>query len=122
MSRSNVHINGGDTIYNSVVTANALEASAVVVTKPAILYTVFVTNTGPDQYLQFFDAVALPANGAKPLICIQMIGGYAGVLDVPVGRPFSTGIVVCNSTTQATKTIGAADCYFDVTYRRQPIA
>ena len=119
MSRSNTHIVGGDEIYNTVVAADALANSAVVCAVPAWLYTIFVTNTGPDQFLQLFNATTLPADGAKPLICIQMIGGYAGSLDVPVGRPFTTGIVVCNSTTQATKTIGADDCYFDVTFRRQ---
>jgi hypothetical protein len=33
------------------------------------------------------------------------------------GRLFANGIAVCNSTTPASKTIGSADCLFDINYR-----
>ena len=32
------------------------------------------------------------------------------------GREFESGLVICNSSTDATKTIGSADTFFDVQY------
>lgn len=37
------------------------------------------------------------------------------------GLPFNTGIVICNSSTAPTLTIGAANCFFSVQYLLSPV-
>jgi hypothetical protein len=98
---------------HSNVYANAL----VVKTGPAILYGFQVYNSNASaQFIQVFDAAALPADGTVPVTFFTV----AGVANLPVnwfpGRSFLVGIVLCNSSTGPTKTIGAADCFFDVQY------
>jgi hypothetical protein len=64
-----------------------------------------------------FDAATVPADTAVPLITIDIATLTAkGVSFAYPGRVFESGIVICNSTTDSTKTIGAADCIFDVQY------
>jgi hypothetical protein len=43
--------------------------------------------------------------------------GYQFALSWTAGRLFANGITVCNSSTAVTKTIGSANCLFDITYR-----
>jgi len=43
--------------------------------------------------------------------------GFQFGLSWLAGRLFANGITVCNSSTAVTKTIGSADCLFDITYR-----
>lgn len=94
-----------------------LESSRVVKTGPGILYGFTVTNTKASaQFVQIFDAATLPADGAVPLIAVAAPAADArGVSWLP-GRTFLTGLVICNSTTQGSKTLGAADCLFDVQF------
>ena len=92
----------------------ALSSSIVVKTGPGILYgfTVFNTNAS-NQYIHVFDAAQLPSDGSVPA-CVFIA---TGTQQLPVnwipGRTFTTGIILCNSTTAATKTLGASDCFFD---------
>lgn len=74
--------------------------------------TVFSSNVA-SQWVQLFDSLTLPADGTPP-VWIQTVAatGNLGFLWIP-GRVFEAGIWACNSTTGPTKTIGAADCYFD---------
>jgi hypothetical protein len=96
----------------------ALAASLVAAAGPARLYSVTVFNTNAAaQYIQVHDAAAVPANGAVPKLCMAVPGGGQGSFDFGDGRITATGIVVANSSTAATLTIGAADCLIDCTYR-----
>jgi hypothetical protein len=71
-----------------------------------------------DQYIQLHDASALPADTAVPEFVWKVKAEDNFFMTVPVGGvAFATGIVVCNSSTRATKTIGSADCWFTVVYR-----
>ncbi|HEX4672051.1 MAG TPA: hypothetical protein VH279_07270 [Solirubrobacteraceae bacterium] len=79
-------------------------------------FTVTSTNASA-QFIQVYDAAAVPANGAIPLFTfnvalVNSVTGYWGSM----GRWCDRGIVLCNSTTQGTLTIGAADTLFDVQY------
>ena len=65
------------------------------------------------QFIQIFNTASLPADGAVPVYSFTVPASSNFSIDVPVcGVPLTTGITVCNSSTQATKTIGAADCWF----------
>ena len=79
-------------------------------------FTATSTNVAA-QFVQVFDSATLPANGSVPLFAVNVASGssasgYWG----SSGRSFERGIFLVNSTTQATLTIGAADCLFDVQY------
>lgn len=79
-------------------------------------FTVANTNANA-QYILLFDQTSVPADGQVPDVVFQVAGATTdGVLWVPP-RKMLRGIVLCNSTTAGTKTIGAADCAFDVQAR-----
>ena len=69
------------------------------------------------QFILVFDAQTVPADGAVPETIISVPAASNFSLDYGYhGRAFTQGIVVCNSSTGPTKTIGSADCWFDVQY------
>jgi hypothetical protein len=91
----------------------ALASSKVIKASAGTLYHVVVSNTKASaQFCQIFDSATLPSEAAVPLVSFKLPAGDARSYDVQDGMPFTSGIVVCNSSTQATKTIGSADCLF----------
>lgn len=99
---------------SSPVLANSIVASL----GNARLYGFTATSTNvAAQWILVFDESAVPSNGKVPLFAFNVsaasaAAGYWG----SVGRTFDRGIILCNSTTQGSLTIGAADCIFDVQY------
>jgi hypothetical protein len=98
--------------------SGALAASLVVKPTSGLLYGFTVTSTNvAAQFIQVFDASSLPANAAVPLFAFNVAAAsYIAFSWMPYPRAFRNGLVLCNSTTQGSKTIGAADCIFDVQY------
>ncbi len=79
-------------------------------------FTVYNTKSSA-QYLNVFDANLLPAEASVPLWSWPVAANNGVAFGYgPNGRRFKTGLVLCNSSTDATKTIGSADCFFDVQY------
>lgn len=77
-------------------------------------FNVSSTNVAA-QFIQWFDESALPADGAVPINFTPVAAANSvGVFFGDCGRVFRQGLVICNSSTAGTKTIGAADCLFDV--------
>lgn len=70
------------------------------------------------QFIHVFDSAVVPSNGAIPTLIFRVTSNSN--FNFPIadtGIPFTNGIVVCNSTTDATLTLGAANCSFVVTYK-----
>ena len=95
-------------------------AASIIIPGPILVYGWTVTNTNAAaQNVCEFDADALPADGQVPIKAPKAAAGDAlAVTYTPNGRVFDAGLVLCNSSTSASKTIGAADCLFDVQYDR----
>ena len=94
----------------------ALQNSLVVFTGPCYVLSVQVANTNAAaQFVQMFDSTTVPADGATPtkLFTVSASSDKFATWSLP-GVFFGTGVAICNSSTAATKTVGAADCFFDV--------
>jgi len=97
-------------------TKTVYAASLVASDAPATLYKLTGYNSkGTAQFIQLHDAASLPADGAVPKIVFTVATAANFEMNFgTLGRLFQTGIVVCNSSTGPTKTIGTADCWFYV--------
>jgi hypothetical protein len=98
------------------VSVNAYAASLVAKSGPSICYGLTGYNSsGSTQFVQVHDVSLLPADGAVPVTILSVPTATNFAVDYgQQGRAFRQGVVVCNSSTGPTKTIGAADCWFDV--------
>lgn len=91
--------------------------------RPAKVIMLKGYNSGPLQFLQLHDSVAEPVDeasganlGAKPMSFQAIAANDNFSLVIPVcGLPETVnGLYVCNSSTGPYKTVGAADCWFEV--------
>lgn len=85
---------------------------------PGVLFGLSVYNSNAStQFVQIHDAAAIPADGAVPAFFFPVATASAVFVQyAPPGRFFKQGIVVCNSSTGPTKTVGSADCFFDAQF------
>lgn len=92
--------------------------SSIIVPGRIVVYGFTAYSTkGSAQFLNVFDAEKLPADGAVPLFSFPLAANNGvGFAFPPTGRQFQTGLVLCNSSTDSSKTIGSADMLFDVQF------
>ena len=91
----------------------ALEASRIAKASAGVLYGISGYNSGGAQFLQLHDSATLPADTAVPAVVYPIAATSAFSFDFGMhGMACNVGIVVCNSSTAPTKTIGAANCWF----------
>jgi hypothetical protein len=117
---------GACVIASGTVTANtatmtlaastAAAASLVVKASAGTLFSLTGYNSGPAQFIQIYNSTTLPNNGAIPLLVVGVPSQSTFAFDWSKGIPCGTGIVVGNSSTYASKTIGSADCFFTAAY------
>ncbi len=95
-------------------------ANSVVVPGNIVVYGFTAYSTkGSAQFFTFFDASTVPANASVPLFSWPVAANNGVAVSWSSnGRRFKTGLVICNSSTDAAVTIGSADCLFDVQYER----
>lgn len=83
-------------------------------------FTVYSTNAAA-QFVCVFDASVAPTTGAVPLWSWPLAAHNGVGFDwTPRGRQFQTGLVLANSSTDATLTPAEADCFFDVQFDVYP--
>ena len=95
--------------------SGAVAASIIVETGQCFLCG-FTVSSVSAQYVQVFDSATLPAEGTVPTMAFTVAATNTLTIDWVQPRYFRNGIVLCNSSTQHTKTIGSADAIFDVQY------
>jgi hypothetical protein len=97
---------------------NGVKSASITIDGYLLVYGFTVYNTKASaQFVNVFDASLLPADTAVPAFSFPINANTAvGFAFSPAGRTFTNGLVMCNSSTDATKTIGSADCFFDVQY------
>lgn len=100
-------------------TSTVYATSLVVKAGAGVLFGIIGYNSKASaQFVLVHDAATLPADGAAPKIVLTVPATSNFSIDFgPFGRKFSTGIVLSNSSTGPTKTVGAADCWFDAQYK-----
>ncbi len=96
----------------------ALISNRVIKNSAGVLFSIVGYNSkSSTQFIQLHNATALPSDTAVPVVIFSVpASSNFSFSSDKFGRYFSTGIVVCNSSTGPTKTIGSADCWFDVQY------
>lgn len=101
---------------DNTTTEGAYATNLVVRSNPGRCYGLTGYNSKASaQFIQLHDAATLPADGAYPRVTITVPATSNFSIDFgKYGRRFDAGIVICNSSTGPTKTIGSADCFFDV--------
>jgi hypothetical protein len=118
-----LHVNvvpsgSSDSAY-SYSSSSALEASRVVKDSAGVLYGIAGYNSATSaQFIQVHNATAVPADTAVPSFVVRVgpeANFYADFGED--GIPCSTGIVLCNSSTAPTKTIGSSNVFFAATYK-----
>lgn len=103
--------------------STAAEANATVTQSQTVLFGFFGYNgKTSSQYVQVHDHdsdPAVPIDTSVPKISIKVQPESNFFFDAGMfGLWFEDGVYICNSSTQATKTIGTTDCWFNAQYRR----
>ncbi len=95
------------------------ESSRLVKQSPGTIYSITGYNSlSSDQFIQIHNSTVIPADGSIPTVIFiaKALSNFSYSSD-KFGRFFSTGVVVCNSSTGPIKTIGLSNCWFNCQFR-----
>lgn len=105
-------------VASSVASSTAYVTSLVVKASAGRLFSISGYNSkGSAQFIQVLNAATLPADTTIPIavMTVPTLSNFS--MDFgPLGIPLSTGIVLSNSSTGPTKTIGSADVFFTASF------
>lgn len=97
----------------------ALESGRVISEGATVLNSLFVYNSGPDQFIQVYDQKLANDEDFTDLDAVNLVLIIPILADTTaapgadiVGLRFERGCIVVNSTTDITYTAGSADCWF----------
>lgn len=104
-----------------------LRSGNVSKSRGGLIFQIIVQNTGTLAYFQLFKnlvpsatppyACTLPADASVPDMTYQVAANSTLILNFPGGDGCPTSIAWCQSSTQATKTIGTAAFIVHIDYR-----
>lgn len=99
---------GGSGVVNQVIIPGLLRVYGL---------TAASTNAA-SQYVLVFEGRTLPADGVAPLFFVPVAANATdGISWGTNGRIFRSGLILCTSSTNATKTLNTTgDTFFDVQY------
>jgi hypothetical protein len=101
----------------SIANSTAYAASLVVKASVGRLFSLSGYNSGPAQFIHIYNATSLPAETSVPVFIAGVPAQSTFSFDFAgCGLPLSTGIVVSNSSTGPTKTIGSSNCFFTAVF------
>lgn len=109
----------GDEILGKNVKSLANESGRQIAVGPGFMdgiigYSAKITT----QFILVFDSATTPPDGAVPDFPIVAYAGSNFAIGAGFyGYEFKNGLYICNSSTQEVKTIGSADCWFNVQLR-----
>lgn len=100
----------------TLANSTALEAQRVVKASAGNIFEIsgYTTSAG---FVQIFNSTTVPADTAVPIIsfAVSANSNFSRKFEKPVR--FGTGISVCHSSTQATKTVSGNVAWFEVLYK-----
>jgi hypothetical protein len=104
----------GSRVRTTRTTTAAAVKSLIVSAAPATLVDVTVQNvTATLKYVQLFNSATVPADTAVPDFVYQIaIDGHLVIDFSSLPEYFDTGVVVCTSSTDITKTLSATSDLF----------
>lgn len=105
---------GSYTMYNST----ALESGSIVKAGSGVLYKLKGYNSGSAQFVQLHNSTGSLVNGDIPTVIVVAAEQSNFSWDPgSFGMPFSTGIVVTNSSLDDTLDTGSNNCWFNIMYQ-----
>lgn len=105
------------TRYNSLKTnAGAYVSGDTIFQGPVRMRGVLGYNSGPAQFILFFDSNVVPADGVVPDYFMPVGAGQGFSLVFPEMTDFDFGLSWCCSSTVLAKTVGSANIAMVVSY------
>lgn len=107
------------TLTRALLSANsgAAVSSLIVKATSGLLFGFTASSSlAGGQFIHLYDQNTVPSNGAVPLVVFTVPTVSVAAVSYIPPRAFRNGIVICNSTTQNTLTLGAANTIFDVQF------